>query len=100
VLKERAKVNLVRDEELAKLLPAREAIVDIEFADSSHETERISAVRGTARNPMTRAEVVNKAIDLTTPVLGREVSRRLIDTVFAIEEMADIRSLRRLLQRS
>jgi len=100
VLKERAKVNLVRDEELAKLLPAREAIVDIEFADSSHETERISAVRGTARNPMTRAEVVNKATDLTTPVLGREVSRRLIDTVFAIEEMADIRSLRRLLQRS
>jgi len=28
------------------------------------------------------------------------VSRRLIDTVFSIEEMADIRSLRRLLQRS
>jgi 2-methylcitrate dehydratase PrpD len=100
VLKERAKVNLVRDEELAKLLPARETIVDIEFADGSRETERISAVRGTPRNPMTRAEVVNKATDLTTPVLGREVSRRLIDTVFGIEEMADIRSLRRLLQRS
>ncbi len=100
VLKQRAKVNLVRDEELAKLLPARETIVDIEFADGSRETERISAVRGTPRNPMTRAEVVNKATDLTTPVLGREVSRRLIDTVFGIEEMADIRSLRRLLQRS
>ena len=100
VLKERAKVNLVRDEELSKLLPARETIVDMEFTDGSRETERISAVRGTPHNPMTRAEVVNKASDLTTPVLGREVSRRLIDTVFSIEEMADIRSLRRLLQRS
>jgi len=100
VLKERAKVNLIRDEELAKLLPARETVVEIAFTDGSRETERVSAVRGTPRNPMTRAEVINKASDLTTPVLGREVSRRLIDTVFAIEELADIRSLRRLLQRS
>lgn len=99
VLKERAKVNLVRDEELAKLLPLRETIVDIEFVDGSRETERISAVRGTPRNPMTRAEVINKARDLTTPVLGREPSARLIDTIFAIEELTDIRSLRRLLQR-
>jgi 2-methylcitrate dehydratase PrpD len=73
--------------------------VEIEFADGSRESERISAVRGTPRNPMARTEVINKASDLTTPVLGREVSRRLIDTIFGIEEMADIRSLRRLLQR-
>jgi 2-methylcitrate dehydratase PrpD len=99
VLEERAKVNLMRDEELAKLLPARETVVEIEFADGSRESERISAVRGTPRNPMARTEVINKASDLTTPVLGREVSRRLIDTIFGIEEMADIRSLRRLLQR-
>jgi 2-methylcitrate dehydratase PrpD len=99
VLKERAKVNLVRDEELAKLLPARETVVEVEFADGSRESERISAVRGTPRNPMARAEVISKARDLTTPVLGREVSMRLIDTVFAIEELADIRNLRRLLQR-
>jgi 2-methylcitrate dehydratase PrpD len=99
VLKERAKVNLVRDDELAKLLPARETIVEVEFTDGSRESERVSAVRGTPRNPMTHTEVIDKASDLMTPVLGREVSRRLIDTVFGIEELGDIRSLRRLLQR-
>src|SRR6201993_4085811 len=99
VLKQRAKVNLLRDEELAKLLPARETVVEIDFADDSRESERISAVRGTPRNPMTRAEVIGKARDLTIPALGREVSARLIDTVFGIEELADIRNLRRLLQR-
>ena len=56
--------NLVRDEELAKLLPVRVAIVEIELADGSRLSERVAAVRGTPRNPMTRAEVVDKARDL------------------------------------
>lgn len=98
VLKQRAKVNLVRDEELAKLLPQREAIVEIELTNGTRQSERVSAVRGTPRNPMNRAEVIEKATDLITPVLGREASNRLIETVFAIETVTDVRSLRRLLQ--
>ena len=56
-------------------------------------------MRGTPRNPMTRTEVIDKARDLIAPVLGREKSERLIETVFAIETVTDIRSLRPLLQR-
>jgi len=97
-LRQRAKVNLVRDEELAKFLPLREAIVEIELTDGTRLSERISAVRGTPRNPMTRAEVTDKASDLIVPVLGRDSSRRLIETVFAIDAVTDVRSLRRLLQ--
>jgi 2-methylcitrate dehydratase PrpD len=98
-LRERAKITLVRDEDLAKLLPVRVAIVEIELADGRRLSERVSAVRGTPRNPMTRAEVIEKANDLTGPVLGRDTSKRLVETVFAIETVRDIRSLRRLLQR-
>jgi 2-methylcitrate dehydratase PrpD len=99
VLKERAKVNLVKDEELAKLLPVRETIVEIDLADGTHLSERVAAVRGTSRNPMTRNEVIEKARDLIVPVLGAEQSTRLIETVFAIESITDVRNLRRLLQR-
>jgi len=99
-LRERAKVNLVYDEELAELLPVRVTIVEIELTDGSLLTERVSAVRGTPRNPMTRTEVIDKARDLTAPVLGREKSEKLIATVFAIETVADVRSLRPLLQRA
>jgi 2-methylcitrate dehydratase PrpD len=99
VLKQRAKVDLVGDEELTKLLPARETVVEIELSDGSRLSERVEAVRGTPRNPMARAEVIEKARDLTGPVLGRETSTRLIETVFDIESMTDIRSLRRLVQR-
>jgi 2-methylcitrate dehydratase PrpD len=99
-LRQRAKVTLMRDEDLAKLLPVRVAIVDIELTDGTRLSERVSAVRGTPRNPMTRAEVIDKAGDLTAPILGREKSKRLIETVFAIETMTDVRGLRPLLQRS
>ena len=69
-LRERAKVNLVRDEELAKLLPVRVAVVEIELTDGSRLSERVTAVRGTPRNPMTRDEVIDKARDLIAPVVG------------------------------
>jgi 2-methylcitrate dehydratase PrpD len=99
VLKQRAKISLVRDEELAKLLPARETVVELELLDGSRLSERVSAVRGTPLNPMARSEVIDKVRDLIVPVLGRETSNRLIETVFAIEDVTEVRSLRRLLQR-
>jgi 2-methylcitrate dehydratase PrpD len=99
-LRQRSKVTLVRDEDLAKLLPVRVAVIEIELTDGTRLSERISAVRGTPRNPMTRAEVIEKAGDLTAPILGREKSKQLIQTVFAIETITDVRSLRPLLQRS
>jgi 2-methylcitrate dehydratase PrpD len=98
-LRQRGKVNLVYDEELAKLLPVRVAVVEIALTDGTLLQERVSAVRGTPRNPMTRAEVIDKVRDLTAPVLGREKSEKLIETVFAIETITDVRSLRLLLQR-
>jgi hypothetical protein len=57
-------------------------------------------VRGTAENPMTRDEIIEKARDLVRPVLGGDTSRRLIEAVFALETMKNIRDLRPLLQRT
>ena len=99
VLRQRAKVNLVRDEELSKLLPVRITVVEIELSDGTRLSERVGAVRGTPRNPMSRAEVIDKARDLIVPLLGHETSARLIETVFTIEAATDIRGLRPLLQR-
>ena len=99
VLRQRAKVNLVRDEELSKVLPLRVTIVEIDLTDGNRLSERVAAVRGTLRNPMSRAEVIEKARDLIVPILGRDTSERLIETVFAIEGMTDLRKLQSLLQR-
>jgi 2-methylcitrate dehydratase PrpD len=98
VLRQRAKVKLLPDEELAKLLPVRVTVVEVELKDGRRLSERVAAVRGTPRNPMTRAEVIDKVRDLMAPVLGREISGRLIETIFSIEDISDIRSLRPMLQ--
>lgn len=99
VLRQRAKVQLVPDEELQRRMPQREAIVEVTLADGTHLREHVQAVRGAAENPMTRDEVVEKSRDLMTPILGAANCARLIERVLRIEDTKDIRELRPLLQR-
>jgi 2-methylcitrate dehydratase PrpD len=99
VLGQRRKVTYVPDPTLTALLPARVAVVEIALNDGTMLTDRVEAVRGTVRNPMTRAEVVDKARDLMTPVLGAATTQKLIDTLLAIEAVKNVRDLRPLLQR-
>lgn len=100
VLKQRAKVQLVADAELERHLPAREAIVEAVLTDGTHLTETVKAVRGTAENPMPRDEVISKARDLITPVLGAERTGKLIDATMHLERMKSVAELRPLLQRT
>ena len=100
VLRQRAKVQLVPDEELERGYPKREAIVEVTLTDDTQLTERVSAVRGTTENPMTRDEVVAKCRDLITPFLGSITCARLIETVLELDNAKDIRVLRPLLQRT
>ena len=100
VLHERAKVQLVPDEQLERLIPVRVAIVEITLTDGTRLSERVEHVRGTPENPMTRDEVVAKARDLMTPVLGVEACSHLIERVLELDGVKDIRELRPLLQRT
>jgi 2-methylcitrate dehydratase PrpD len=100
ILKHRAKVELVLDGELERLMPQRQAIVEVTLRDGTRLEERVETVRGAAANPMDRVEVTAKCRDLIAPVLGPAKADRLIDTVLAFETVSDIRSLRALLQRS
>jgi 2-methylcitrate dehydratase PrpD len=98
ILRERAKVQLVPDEELEKLIPVRVAIVEVTLADGTRLTERVEHVRGTPENPMTRDEVVAKTRELMAPVLGAATCSNLIERVLALDTVKDVRELRPLLQ--
>jgi 2-methylcitrate dehydratase PrpD len=69
---------------------------------SSHDLDRLrhhtQAVKGTAQNPMTSAEIADKGMDLMAPTLGADRAKRLIDSIWRLESVADVRSLRPLLQ--
>ena len=47
---------------------------------------------------MTREEVDEKCFPLLASVLGRQRARRLIDTVWDLEKVRNVRSLRALLR--
>src|SRR5271165_4116958 len=87
VLKQRAKVQLIPDTELERLLPARVATVEVTLTDGTRLTETVKAVRGTAENPMPREEVIAKARDLMSPILGATRCDQLIQTTMGLEKL-------------
>ena len=98
VLQQRAKVQLAPDEELEKLIPVRVAIVEVTLNDGTRLTDRVEHVRGTPENPMTTDDVIAKANELMTPVLGEANTKKLIAQVMELQNVKDIRELRPLLQ--
>jgi 2-methylcitrate dehydratase PrpD len=98
VLKQRAKVQLVRDGDLEKLMPKRVAVVEVTLAGGKTLSGRVETVRGTAGNPMTREELIAKARDLIVPVLGAGKFDRLVERVFAMEKLQTVQELRPLIQ--
>src|SRR6202158_96059 len=100
VLRQRAKVDVLADPRIDARRPRREAIVDLTLTDGTQLTEWVRDVRGTAENPMTRDEVVDKARDLIAPVLGAVACSTLIGKLLSLETVRDIHELRPALQRS
>jgi 2-methylcitrate dehydratase PrpD len=98
VLEVRKRIELLGDDALTKTMPARQGIVEIALRDGRNLRHHTVAVRGTAENPMSRAEVDAKSYDLMAPVLGKARSRRLCETVWNLETVSDVRKLRPLLQ--
>jgi 2-methylcitrate dehydratase PrpD len=100
VLRIRSKVEVVADPRIDARRPRREAIVELTLNDGTQLSEWVRDVRGTADNPMTRGEVVEKARDLIAPVLGTSLCTALLDKLVTLENLKDVRELRPLLQRS
>ena len=100
LLRQRAKVQLVEDAELEKLEPARQAIVEITMNDGTVFSARVTAVRGTVDNPMSREEVIRKARDLCEPIIGKAQVDTLVERVSTLETLANVRDLRSVLQKA
>lgn len=99
VVSVRSKVRLIPDPALSQFLPVRVAIVEVELKDGSVLTERVDAVRGTTRNPMSREEVVAKCRDLMDPILGKKQSVALISSTLMLEQVKSLKTISPLLRK-
>jgi len=93
ILAVKDKVQLIPD----PALPRRHPIIKIKTVDGRELSHRTPAVRGTPDNPMDRREVEDKAYDLLTAPLGESKARDLIDLIWNIEKVANMRYLRPIL---
>ena len=98
VLALRGRIELRGDDQLTREVPLRQAIVEIETTDGRSFRQHVRSVRGTAENPMTRAEVDEKAMPLLGHIMGRKRARALCDAVWKIEGLDSVRALRPLLR--
>jgi 2-methylcitrate dehydratase PrpD len=94
----RSRMELFGDEALTRALPSRQGIVELKLKDGRELRHHTRAVRGTAQNPMTQAEVDEKAYHLMAPILGKARARQLCDAVWAMDKLSNMRKLRPLLR--
>ena len=98
ILALRRRVEFYGDDQLERALPARQCIVEVTLRDGCRLRHHTKAVRGTSQNRMNREEVDDKCHALIAPVLGKARARKLIDKVWDIERVKDVRTLRPLLR--
>ena len=97
VLEMASRIRLIPDPDLVDGRFPRQATVEIVTKSGGRLNKHVRAYRGEASNPMTLEEVEAKARELTIPVIGNDQCNRLIAMVRDLEQVADMRALRRAL---
>lgn len=97
VVRLKKRIELAESPELSRA-KTTQAVVEIITRRGERFRYHTQAVRGSATNPMKRDEVAFKSRDLLVPVLGSRRTEELIDTVWNLERIGDVRDLRRLLR--
>lgn len=98
VMAMRSRVELHGDPELDRALPRRQGIVELTLRDGRVLRHHTPDVRGTPKNPMPRDEVEEKCFLLCAPVIGKKRACELVNTIWNVEGVNNVRELRRLLR--
>jgi 2-methylcitrate dehydratase PrpD len=96
VLKMKKRIELQGSAALGRTRTTQ-AIVEIVTRDGRRFRHHTKAVLGTAANPMSREQVAAKSRDLLVPIMGTRRTESLIQSIWDIERIGDVRKLRRLL---
>jgi 2-methylcitrate dehydratase PrpD len=96
VLKVKQRIEAVADPTIPNAVRGWRSRITMALKDGRTLEHQTLAAKGNSENPLTRAEVAEKALDLMAPALGKQRSRALVDALFAIESVPNARALRRL----
>ena len=99
ILKLRQRIEAVGDASLTDLQRRWRCVMEVRLKDGRTLHHQTMAAKGSFENPLTREEEEEKALDLLQPILGKAKSRALLDALWDIDKLKDVRGLRQLYQR-
>ena len=86
-----AKIEVAADPELSKNYPnQRAAHVEIETADGRKFTHFQPTRKGDPEMPLSDDELNDKYLELATPVIGAAAARKLLDTLWSLEQRKNV----------
>lgn len=94
VLAVKRRIKAVGDPALTDKQRRWRGIINVETTDGRMLAHQTMAAKGSIENPVTRLEEQAKALDLIEPVLGRQRTADLLDRLWSLERLPDIRVLR------
>jgi 2-methylcitrate dehydratase PrpD len=94
VLKVRARVQAVGDPALTDVQRRWRCVMEVHLKNGTVLKHQTMAAKGSFENPLTPDEENEKATDLLVPVLGKKRSRELLDVLWKVDELKDMRKLR------
>ncbi len=96
VLKIKRLIQAVADASIPNAVRGWRSRIAITLKDGRTLEHETLAAKGTAENPLTREDVTEKSLDLMAPALGKKRSLALIEMLFDLEHIRDVRVLRQL----
>jgi 2-methylcitrate dehydratase PrpD len=93
-----ARTRLVGDPAMDAWRAAAPAVVEVTTRDGRTLTARVDWAKGRRENPMTKAELEGKFMDLAMTRMPRAAASRLMETVYGLDRLADVNELGALLQ--
>jgi 2-methylcitrate dehydratase PrpD len=99
ILKLRTRIEAVGDASLTDVQRRWRCVMEVRLKDGRTLNHQTMAAKGSFENPLTRAEEEEKSLDLLQPVLGKARSRALLDALWNIDRLSDVRKLRKLYQK-
>ena len=99
ILALRERIAAVGDPDLTDVQRRWRCVMEVQLKDGRTLRHQTMAAKGSFENPLARAEEEEKALDLIEPVLGRGRARKLLDALWNIDRLRNVRALRPLYQR-
>jgi 2-methylcitrate dehydratase PrpD len=97
VLALRKRIEMVGDPALTDTMRRWRCIMEIRLKDGRTINHQTMAAKGSYENPQSREDEEAKALDLMEPVLGTRRARKLIDALWNIDGIKNVRSVRKLI---